>query len=55
MQIVRNPVRKWLDKYETIPGRKYDCKLKEIQLENGVPKKWTNWGRNEMCCSYDLR
>ena len=33
MQIVRNPVRKWLDKYETIPGRKYDFKLKEILLE----------------------
>ena len=33
MQIVRNAVRKWLDKYETIPGRKYDFKLKEILLE----------------------
>ena len=43
LQIGRNPVRKLCDKYETAPARKYDCKLREIQLENGVLKKWTNW------------
>ena len=54
LQIGRNPVRKLCDKYETAPGRKYDCKLREIQLENGVLKKWTNWWGSWVCSGCDL-
>ena len=36
------------------PGRKYDCKLREIQLENGVLKKWTNWWGSWVCSGCDL-